>query len=130
MPMKWMGKIQAKMLSRYNKENKRYIEEALQSIPHNNWIRLWDAVTRMESKDDLEKVKCPTLILQGEHDTMIKRQQKYMADHIPDARLKMISQAHHATNLDNPQEVNEQIEWFLKQIDQLSMGDNRFTISD
>ncbi|PTM58192.1 alpha/beta fold hydrolase [Desmospora activa] len=119
MPMKLAGKIQAKVLSTYNKENKIYIEEAFQSIPHNNWIRLWDAVTRMESKDDLEKVKCPTLLLQGEHDTMIRRQQKYMAENIPDSRLKIISHAHHATNLDNPQEVNEEMALFLEEIDQL-----------
>ncbi len=38
-----------------------------------------------------------------------------MKTQIPKAELKMIKDAHHATNLDNPQEVNENIEFFLQQ---------------
>lgn len=63
----------------------------------------------MESKEDLHKVSCPTLILQGDHDTMTARQQKEMANKIPRATLVYIENAHHATNLDNPQQVNKQI---------------------
>ena len=112
-PMKVSAKIQANMLSKFNPNNKQYIEEAFNLIAHNNWIRVWDAVTRMESKDDLERVSCPTLILQGDHDTMIKRQQKYMKSQIKQSEFKLINNAQHATNLDNPQEVNEHIKLFL-----------------
>ncbi|MGV2788097.1 alpha/beta hydrolase, partial [Clostridium perfringens] len=78
-----------------------------------NWVRIWDAVTRMESTQDLHKIHCPTLLLQGESDTMIRRQQEYMQERIANSRLRIIRNAHHATNLDNPDEVNEAIASFL-----------------
>ena len=113
-PMKLSGKIQADMLSKFNPNNRDYIEEAFSLITRKNWIRVWDAVTRMESSNDLEKICCPTLIMQGEHDTMIKRQQEYMQSKIKGSQLKIIKNAHHATNLDNPSEVNECISGFLQ----------------
>jgi 3-oxoadipate enol-lactonase len=114
-PIRWSGSIQARMLSRFNPDNKQYIEQAFGHLTHERWIRLWDAVTRMESRDDLGKIQCPTLLLQGDHDTMIMRQQAYMQSNIKQAELRIIPNAHHATNLDNPQEVNRQIESFLLQ---------------
>lgn len=116
MPVKLSGKIQAKMLSKYNKSNQSYIEEAFRSITHSNWVRIWDAVTRMDSTRDLNKVKCPTLLLQGESDNMIMRQQEYMQDKIANSQLKVIKNAHHATNLDNPDEVNETLGSFILKI--------------
>lgn len=113
MPISLSGKIQGKMLSKYNKDNQAYIEEAFGSITHRDWVRIWDAVTRMESRQDLHKIQCPTLLLQGESDTMIRRQQEYMLERISNARLEIIRNAHHATNLDNPDEVNEAISSFL-----------------
>lgn len=113
-PMRLSGRLQASMLSKFNPANKAYIEKAFAQIQHDNWIRVWDAVTRMESREDLQKIDCPTLILQGDHDTMIRRQQEYMKAHITKSELKIISNAQHATNLDNPDEVNEQIQSFLQ----------------
>ncbi len=115
--MKQSAKLSAKMLSKFNLDNQAYIEEAMQMIPHHNWVRLWDAITRMESRDGLHKVVCPTLLLCGDHDTMTLRQQSYMETHIPGAELRIVKDAHHATNLDNPQEVNRFVEQFLKQVE-------------
>lgn len=85
-------------------------------IPHDNWNRVWSAVTRMESKNDLHKVKCPTLLLVGKHDTMTNYQQAYIHQHIADSKLKIIANAHHGTNLDNPVAVNQAIIEFIKKI--------------
>ncbi|WP_430218677.1 alpha/beta fold hydrolase [Paenibacillus humicus] len=112
--MKTLAKLSGNALSKFNPENKAYILEAVQMIPHNNWIRLWDAITRMESGDDLHSVQCPTLLLCGEHDSMTMRQQKYMEKHIQNTTLKVVHRAHHATNMDNPQQVNEYLKHFLE----------------
>lgn len=117
MPMSLSGKIQGKMLSKYKKSNQAYIEKVFRSIPHSNWVRIWDAVTRMDSTKDLDKIHCPTLLLQGESDTMIRRQQEYMRDKIIYSSLRIIRNAHHATNMDNPDEVNEAIASFLTEKD-------------
>lgn len=112
-PMRLTGRIQAAMLSKYNPDNRAYIEEAFNMLTQERWLRLWDAITRMESREHLDHVQCPVLLLQGEHDTMIKRQQKYMHSKIRNSELHIIPRAHHATNLDNPNAVNEQISRFL-----------------
>jgi len=108
--MKLSAKLSATPLSKFNTNNKSYIENTMQMIPHKNWVRIWDAVTRMESRKDLHNVKCRTLLLCGDHDSMTLRQQEYMRKNIPHAVLKIVSRAHHATNLDNPKEVNEFIQ--------------------
>lgn len=113
-PIKFSAKIQAKMLSKFNPENYDYIIDAFSMMKHDEWNRVWDAVTRMESKDDLANVKCPTLLLVGDHDTMTNYQQPYMQKHIPHSELKVIQNAHHGTNLDNPNMVNELILEFVK----------------
>lgn len=112
--MKLSAKLSAAALSKFNPHNQSYIEAAMLMIPYKNWIRIWDAVTRMESGRELHNVKSRTLLLCGDHDTMTLRQQKHMEEHIEHAELKIVSQAHHATNLDNPQEVNTLIQDFLK----------------
>lgn len=111
--MKTSGKLQAKMLSKYNPDNYNYIVEAFSMISHENWDRVWPAVTRMESKNDLHKVKCPTLLLIGDHDTMTNYQQPYIQKHIEGSELKVIANAHHGTNLDNPEAVNQEISQFI-----------------
>ncbi|HML35633.1 alpha/beta fold hydrolase [Sporomusa sphaeroides] len=62
----------------------------------------------MESKNDLHKVKCPTLLLIGDHDNMHK--------HIPNSKMKIIANAHHGTNFDNPKAVNQAIFEFINKI--------------
>lgn len=113
-PMKVLGKIQANLLSKFNPSNKQYIEQAFSLLSRDNWVRVWSAVTRMESKNELDRIGCPTLILQGDHDTMIKRQQAYMHAKIKQSALITIKNAYHATNLDNPEEVNKHIKRFLE----------------
>ncbi len=114
-PMSYVANFQASILSTSNNNvTKRYIEEAVSSMSHKNWLRIWNAVTSMESGEDLGKIDCPTLILQGEHDSMIKRQQHYMNKCIKKSKFVIVENANHATNLDNPTEVNQLINQFLQ----------------
>lgn len=115
-PMSLLAKWQAHMLSKFNINNKKYIEEAVSSIPRRRWLRLWQAISKMESGDNLENVNCPTLILQGEYDTMTKRQQKHLHETIEGSKYIIIKDAHHATNLDNPTLVNQYIDRFLSEL--------------
>lgn len=117
--MKISGKIQAKILSKFNPSNYEYIIEAFSMIEHDDWNRIWRAVTKMESKDDLGKVKCPTLLLVGEHDTMTRYQQPYINKQIRNSELKIIPHAHHATSLDNPAAVNHEILNFITELEKL-----------
>lgn len=108
-PMSVMASIQARTLSKFNSNNKQYIKETVSSIPLNHWVRIWNSVSKMESGNELSKITCPTLILQGDHDSMTERQQKEMAARIPQSKMVYIKNAHHATNLDNPKQVNHEM---------------------
>lgn len=115
-PMKTSAKIQAKMLSKFNPSNYNYIFEAFLMMSHDNWQKIWSAVTHMESKNDLYRVKCPTLLLIGDHDNMTNHQQSYMHQHIEGSELKVIPNAQHGTNLDNPDAINQEIMEFIEKV--------------
>lgn len=115
-PMRVLGRLQAKMLSKFNPSNALYIEEAVTMIPHSNWTRIWSSVSRMESRDLLSTIQCKTLLLIGDHDSLTRRQQSYMLARIPTCELQTIPKAHHGTNLDNPQAVNQAILEFVQEL--------------
>lgn len=115
-PLKTVGRLQADMLSKFTPAIREYIEAAFAMLSQKDWVRLWDAITRMESKNDLGKVKCPTLLLIGDCDTLTMRQQEFMHSGIARSELVTIPRAHHATNLDNPEAVNRAIEEFLQRV--------------
>lgn len=113
MPMSLTAACISAGLGRSDEENKRYIKNAVFSIKYSDFQRVWKAVTSMESRDGLESITCRTLLLIGERDTMTKRQQQYMSEHIKDARLSVIRNANHCTNLDNPEQVELEIKNFF-----------------
>lgn len=115
-PLSTTAKLTANALSKITPSNHDFVMEAFGMMTHRNFIRHWAGNLRMESKADLEKVKCPTLILYGDKDNMVGRQQAELKARIPDATLHQITNAHHLTNLDNPNEVNRRIEEFLNTI--------------
>ena len=110
------AQLMAKALSKYNPDNYQYMIDSFALISPDNWQRLWSAITRMDSKDELHKVKCSTLILIGEHDNLTRSMQSYMHNNISHSELKTIPNAHHGTNLDNPDAVNEEIAQFIEKI--------------
>lgn len=98
-----------------NPDVKAYIKHAVGSLDHDAFYRVWVAVTNMESRALLPSIRCPTLLLIGEHDSLTRRQQAFMHAQIPGSRLLEIRHAHHITNLDNPEQVEKEIDAFLSQ---------------
>lgn len=97
-------------------EVRRYAFAAIRQIRHNRWVRLWDAVTRMESAHLLDKVLCPTLLLEGEHDSLVHRQQRVLAGAIQASQHRIVPGAGHATNLENPAAVNDMMAEFIDKV--------------
>ncbi|PYZ98127.1 alpha/beta hydrolase [Alteribacter lacisalsi] len=114
LPMRTFAKAQGYYFSRYNPGNRLFIEEAVQSMTAKDWHRVWCALTAMDCRENMNRIECPVLIIQGEHDFIIRHQQKYMAETIPNARHVVVKEADHATNRDNAEEVNRLLEEFLK----------------
>lgn len=116
MPMSWIAWSISVGLGKFNKEARPYIREVVEGIPHDVYNRTWKAVTSMESRDGLAKIQCQTLILVGDHDSMTFRQQKYINNKISNSRLVIVKNAHHGTNFDNPEQVQNEIELFLQEL--------------
>lgn len=113
MPMSWIAWSISMGMGNFNPAAKPYVRKVVGGLNHDVFNRVWKAVTSMESRDGLSKITCPTLILIGDHDSMTKRQQQYMHAHIQNSKLVTIKNAHHGTNLDNPEQVEKEMEKFL-----------------
>lgn len=115
MPLEWSAGIMARsVLARPDEGKRRYLYEAMVSMTKDRFSRVWKAATSMESREGLASIRCPTLLMIGDKDTLTGHQQAFMRDSIPGARLVVIPEAGHATNLDNPGDVNDELTAFLQ----------------
>lgn len=99
-----------------NPQHRDIVEQGFGFMTHEQFLRQWAGNLRLETKHDLHKVQCPTLILHGEKDALVARQQKALLEGIAGAQLCTIPGAGHLTNLDNPPAVNEYMRDFLQQL--------------
>ena len=63
--------------------------------------------------DSLPEIRVPTLIVVGDRDTPFLAPSEYMAKKIPGARLEVIKDAGHSSNLDQPEAFNRVLLDFL-----------------
>lgn len=69
---------------------------------------------RGDYRQELKKIKAPTLVIHGEKDTLITLNMGIeVANHIPDAQLKIIPNAGHTLNMEKVKEVCIEILKFL-----------------
>lgn len=116
MPLEMTAKLTADAVSKITPATRSVVEQGFGFMTHEQFLRQWAGNLRLETKHDLHKVQCPTLILHGEKDALVARQQKALAEGIAGAQLRTIPGAGHLTNLDNPQAVNEYMRAFLRQL--------------
>lgn len=114
MPMSWIAWSIAAALG--NKASREYIKQTVGSLKHDEFVRVWKAATSMESRQGLPQIKCPTLIMIGDRDSLTRHQQPYIHEAIAGSKLVVIQNAHHGTNLDNPQQVEQEMEEFLSSL--------------
>jgi pimeloyl-ACP methyl ester carboxylesterase len=63
--------------------------------------------------DSLPAIRVPTLVIVGDRDTPFLAPCEYMAKKIPGARLEVIADAGHSSNLDQPEAFNRVLRSFL-----------------
>jgi 3-oxoadipate enol-lactonase len=72
---------------------------------------------RTDTTEALSKIRVPTLILVGEHDTVTPPgAARDMHDRIPDCRLRIIENAGHMSSLENPDAFNGHLMRFVDEI--------------
>lgn len=114
MPMSWIARSIAWAMGKSGAEAKEYIISVVGSTDHDVYNRTWRACTELESREGLPGIKCPTLLMVGDKDTMTRRQQQYLHNNIKNSRLITIPNANHASNLDNPEFIEREIKAFLR----------------
>jgi 3-oxoadipate enol-lactonase len=74
-------------------------------------------------RDDLPRIQSPTLVICGEHDANTPIDQapsgagmRYIAEHIPNARLHIIENAAHTTLLETPETMIRLATEFLSEV--------------
>ncbi|ABZ83708.1 3-oxoadipate enol-lactonase, putative [Heliomicrobium modesticaldum Ice1] len=113
--MEKIASMHAKGLSLFHPDLEEYFYGVTVQHPKERWNLIWEIACRMETLADLSKVACPTLVIEGDADWMMRRQHRFICEAIPQACHRLIPDAGHATNLDNPEAVNDCIADFLRQ---------------
>ncbi len=89
--------------------------ESMANLHVESYIKTIEATTRYEPVADLAKVEVPTQIIVGEDDRLtppvISRR---MAAALPEARLAVVEQAGHLTNLEQPERFDALVLEFLR----------------
>lgn len=98
-----------------------YIDEVL-SLDPELFLTLIRNYQTYDATPWLHTVRVPTLILGGEKDHIVPRQnQELMHQLIPESRLEVIHHGSHCTQMDLPDLVNLKVDGFLKEIGYLPM---------
>lgn len=116
LPMRWIAWCSALALGNKDPETRSYIREVVGNLDHDIYNRVWKAVTSMESRAGLTSICCPTIMLIGDHDWLTGRQQQYMHEQIKGSRLITIKNAQHGTIFDNPEQIEHEMELFLREL--------------
>jgi len=99
-----------------NAQAQAYVQEAMRTFDTTEMAKIYDLLVRFRTPA-LEKIKVPTLILNGEHESKsVFRHTKYLQERIPNAQVTTISGAGHLSNMENPEAFNEEVLRFLERL--------------
>jgi pimeloyl-ACP methyl ester carboxylesterase len=111
-----------RLLAPVTLQNKPAIAERVRAIIEGNRPETIAAAQRgmaerPDSTELLAKISCPTLLIVGSDDTLTPpNEAERMRDRISDARLVVISEAGHLSNLEQPDDFNRAVADFLKEL--------------
>jgi 3-oxoadipate enol-lactonase len=94
----------------------QFYREMLRSTPPFGYSASARALTEFDVRQDLGKIRCPTLVVAGEHDwSTPPEHHEVIAKGIPGARLVIIENASHTVPEEQPEEFNRVTLDFLDQ---------------
>lgn len=104
-----------------NQENQQLVQEwsdRWETYPGEAFYReMHSWLDRPDFTDELASIDIPVLIVHGEEDIALEPDRaERMLDHLPDARMELIPDAGHSSNLENPSAVNRAVREFLDDI--------------
>ena len=101
----WFGK---------NAAVRSYVEQTMLDVSTEEYLKIYDALYDFKLLE-LSKIKVPTLILNGEHESKsVFRHAEEMHRRIPDTESHVIPGAGHTSNMENPVAFDAALKEFLK----------------
>jgi len=91
----------------------QFIRQEMSQYDRATTVRVMNTAFSFAGSTQLQRIAAPTLVLIAEHNTQTHAQGYYMARRIPNAQMKIIPDAHHLLNLDNPEAFNRVVIRFL-----------------
>jgi 3-oxoadipate enol-lactonase len=86
------------------------IRAILLSTPREGYAGACEAIAQMDLREDLPRVKAPTLVIGAEHDPSTPPERsREIAERIPGAELVIIPDAAHIVNVEQPEAITDQI---------------------
>lgn len=79
-----------------------------------NTFALGSTMKNLDFSSRIGKIQCPVLILCGEKDKANLKSARFLAKHIPEAKLQIIQGTGHAVNEENPRILAEQLNAFYR----------------
>jgi non-heme chloroperoxidase len=113
----WLGRLtKGKHFLSDDPAKQDYLQQCMLQIESYEYLKIWSALYNFHMLP-LERITCPTLALNGEHETkgMFAHSQAILRL-IPQATAEIITTAHHASNMDNPQAFNRTVQRFLDRL--------------
>ncbi|QNM94706.1 alpha/beta fold hydrolase [Chitinimonas koreensis] len=99
-------------------ENAQLFTEMAHKVGRDGFVRQQQAIMgRPDSREDLPRIACPTLVLCGRQDTLTPPElHAEMASMIPDATLEMVDGAGHLSPLEQPDAVTTALRAWLRRL--------------
>jgi len=66
------------------------------------------------TREQLQQIKCPTLVIAGDHDIILPRHTLFIAESIPGAFLWILPNSSHGTLIDHKDQFNQLVDEFFK----------------
>lgn len=109
-----MAALPAKMLGAHSEAAGVYLKDALLRTSRQTAMYAMRAAYDYDGRNALSKIKCPTLVLAGEHNPQTRTQGKEMAQMVQNAVYSCIARSAHILNIDAPKEFNKLVQDHLE----------------
>ncbi|MBD3189141.1 MAG: hypothetical protein GF308_00780 [Candidatus Heimdallarchaeota archaeon] len=99
-----------------NQEIIAFEKNEMLALEKQEYLKIFGAIYDFR-RQPLSNIQVKTLILAGEYESKsVLKHSRILNDWISDSELKIIRNAGHVTNLENPEEFNKAVEEFLLKI--------------
>lgn len=100
----WLGR---------NERTRAYVRECMLAVPQEEYLKIYDAIYDFDLLD-LGAINAPVLVINGEHESgSVFRHTEEILRRVPEAQARVIPDAGHTSNLENPAAFNALMMDFL-----------------